>query len=813
MAIRLSGLTSGLDTEAIVSAMVSAYSAKKDKYVKAQTKLSWKQDAYKSINAKVYGLYKDINALRFSSAYSLKKVSVSDSTKASVTAAGSALNGSHELSVAQLAKAGYLTGGQVKEGIKSSSKLSDLGITEDGSINVTAADGTPKTIKVESSMTVGAFVNKLNDAGLKASFDETNRRFFISAKESGASNDFSISAANTAGTNALLKLGLYTAPEEGSAQYTSYAALAEYKDGTKLEGKTLAEVLQSLRDAHDTITTETEKKSKTDAAMDYANQYKYLEDLYKKTDTVADGTGLTKGAAAKKLDELLTKGGTDAAYYDMSAGDGEQKYFTRMEEFEEDGVTKYRYYYKDENDDEQSKVYTEKLKTYDEARNILAYDAGLLTRTGEEGSYEYKDDHEYASAFLHARIIRDEYQGKAAPDTMNPESEDYDADAVAVRENILKIQQAYANGKFDDENAENIEGTPKYYEKLSKASQDAIDEANETIEKFSALDPFRNVEDANEVAAMIDEAYRVINSGISTEGTASAGATRVNGQDSIIYLNGAQFTSSSNKYTINGLTINATGTTGSINKTTGKYEGDTLTITTATDVDGIYDKVKDFLSKYNEVVNSLSSLYNADSAKGYEPLTDDEKEQLTDTQAEKWEQKIKDAILRRDQTVGNIINVMSTAMSRSYMVNGKSYSLASFGIKTMGYFNADINEKYAYHIDGDEDDSNTSTNADKLRAAIDSDPESVTDFLKQLTDGLYKSLDKQMKRSSLKSAYTIYNDKEMSKEYSDYTKLIKKWEDRITTMEESYFKKFTAMEKALATMQNNSSSLTGMLGG
>ena len=48
MPIRLSGLASGLDTEAIVGALVSAYSYKKDKYVKAQTKLSWKQDAWKT---------------------------------------------------------------------------------------------------------------------------------------------------------------------------------------------------------------------------------------------------------------------------------------------------------------------------------------------------------------------------------------------------------------------------------------------------------------------------------------------------------------------------------------------------------------------------------------------------------------------------------------------------------------------------------------------------------------------------------------------------------------------------------------------
>ena len=44
--VSISGLVSNLDTDSIVSALVSAYSTKKDKYVKAQTKLEWKQDAW-----------------------------------------------------------------------------------------------------------------------------------------------------------------------------------------------------------------------------------------------------------------------------------------------------------------------------------------------------------------------------------------------------------------------------------------------------------------------------------------------------------------------------------------------------------------------------------------------------------------------------------------------------------------------------------------------------------------------------------------------------------------------------------------------
>lgn len=48
-------------------------------------------------------------------------------------------------------------------------------------------------------------------------------------------------------------------------------------------------------------------------------------------------------------------------------------------------------------------------------------------------------------------------------------------------------------------------------------------------------------------------------------------------------------------------------------------------MTVKNDVDGVYKKIKDFLKEYNSLINEMTSLYNADSAKGYEPLTTEEK--------------------------------------------------------------------------------------------------------------------------------------------------------------------------------------------
>ena len=309
-----------------------------------------------------------------------------------------------------------------------------------------------------------------------------------------------------------------------------------------------------------------------------------------------------------------------------------------------------------------------------------------------------------------------------------------------------------------------------------------------------------NLELAQSVFYRVDLSAQISLNGKTFE--AESEATKIDGQDASIKLNGVTYTSSTNNITVNGLTIEALAETTSA-----------ITVSVSNDTDALYDKVKDFLTSYNNLMNEMQKLYNADSAKDYEPLTDDEKSEMSETEIEKWEQKIKDSLLRRDTSLSGIISAMTMSMMSVYEVNGEKLSWSTFGIHTLGTLNAEKNEGYAYHIDGDSEDSSTSGNEEKLRAALASDPDRVIEFLKQVTSGLYKSLDEKMKSTAVKSVYTVYNDKEMASEYSNYSSLIKTWTDRVQDMEDAYYKKFAAMESALATLQSNSSSISSLLGG
>ena len=205
MGIGLSGLTSGMDTDAVIEAMVMSKTEKKNQLVKSQKKLEWKMDAWKELNSKIYSFYtKSLSNMRMIGSYNKKVTSVSDPSVAKITASSGSVNGTQTLAITQLAKSGYLTGGEVKRRdadgnvvdgrVTSDTKLSELGV-EKGSINISVA-GKQSVLTIDGDTTVSDFVNQLKDAGVNASFDATNQRFFISAKDSGVTNDFSLTAAD-----------------------------------------------------------------------------------------------------------------------------------------------------------------------------------------------------------------------------------------------------------------------------------------------------------------------------------------------------------------------------------------------------------------------------------------------------------------------------------------------------------------------------------------------------------------------------------------------------------------------------------------
>lgn len=877
MPIRITGLNSGLDTEAIISALVSSYSYKTNKYKKAQTKLSWKQDAWKTLNTKVYSFYTSLDSLRFSKNYNLKSTKVSDSTKATVTASSSAPNGTQKLNILQVAQAGYLTGGKLDDSTTTGTTLAELGYTGgNGTITLTKGDGTKKNIEVSQGTTVSSFINSLKEAGVNASYDDINKRIFVSSKDTGKDNDFTLTGGNVDGANALTKLGLNVKSDATDATYKTY--MQYYGDGTQ-SGITakVNEAIKAYQDAKTAYKTADAQNSNISAGYGYASAYAAMKDAFAKSKL--------NPAQQEQLTQLLQMSATDRAQSVMDSNGNIYK----TEKTNDDGSVIYSYtdasgnksYIQSETTDSVTKYYTATASEvkynkitasdgneYSEDENGLYVDkdgkkyfvdgSNLVETTGRKvnGSWEKtadgktvafeaskkeeatktvytKDSDELSNAKSGTTAYTD--LAKKAQDEMKLSDEDMSSYLSTLATNVgtVNTYENTADTTLEDSNEYSrksiIDKVHKAY--TDNAAQGVTDLTNtfaaaivtnkttmntsqKTMDNNQVLADIAAMEDGTEKDAAIASFVKQVQSAHDIANNTSieynTDAKKIDGCDSEIYLNGIKYTGSSNSYSINGLNITAQVVTDTDGKVS---DANAISITTSTDTQGIYDKIKDFLSQYNSLINEITSLYNADSAKGYEPLTDDEKDAMSDTEVEKWEQKIKDSLLRRDDNLESLMSAMTSAMSGSVEVNGKKMYLSNFGIRTLGYLNAPANQQNAYHIDGDEDDANSSGNADKLMTAITNDPDTVINFMQGLADNLYKSVHTKMQSSSLSSIYTVYNDKEMASEYSDYTDLIKKWEEKLQDKEDYYYKKFSSMETALSKLNSQTSSLSGLFGG
>lgn len=877
MPIRITGLNSGLDTEAIISALVSSYSYKTNKYKKAQTKLSWKQDAWKTLNTKVYSFYTSLDSLRFSKNYNLKSTKVSDSTKATVTASSSAPNGTQKLNILKVAQAGYLTGGKLDDSTTTGTTLAELGYTGgNGTITLTKGDGTKKTIEVSQGTTVNSFINSLKEAGVNASYDDINKRIFVSSKDTGKDNDFTLTGGNVDGANALTKLGLNVKSDATDATYKTY--MQYYGDGTQ-SGITakVNEAIKAYQDAQTAYKTADAQNSNISAGYGYASAYAAMKNAFAKSKL--------DPAQQEQLTQLLQMSATDRAQSVMDSNGNIYK----TEKTNDDGSVIYSYtdasgnksYIQSETTDSVTKYYTATASEvkynkitasdgneYSEDENGLYVDkdgkkyfvdgSNLVETTGTKvnGSWEKTADgktvafedskKEEATKTVYTKGSDELSNAKSgttaytdlakkAQDEMKLSDEDMssylstlatnvstvntyentadttleDSNEYSRKSIIDKVHKAYAQNA-----AQGVTDLTNTFAAAIATNKTTMNTSQKTMDNNQVLADIAAMEDGTEKDAAIASFVKQVQSAHDIANNTSieynTDARKIDGCDSEIYLNGIKYTGSSNSYSINGLNITAQVVTDTDGKAS---DANAISITTSTDTQGIYDKIKDFLSQYNSLINEITSLYNADSAKGYEPLTDDEKDAMSDTEVEKWEQKIKDSLLRRDDNLESLMSAMTSAMSGAVEVNGKKMYLSNFGIKTLGYLNAPKNQQNAYHIDGDEDDANSSGNADKLMTAITNDPDTVINFMQGLAENLYDSIHKKMQSSLLSSIYTVYNDKEMASEYSDYTSIIKKWEEKLQDKEDYYYKKFSSMETALSKLNSQTSSLSGLFGG
>jgi flagellar hook-associated protein 2 len=234
------------------------------------------------------------------------------------------------------------------------------------------------------------------------------------------------------------------------------------------------------------------------------------------------------------------------------------------------------------------------------------------------------------------------------------------------------------------------------------------------------------------------------------------------------------------------------------------------TVTVTRDMDTEVNNIKDFVSKYNDMLDKLNKAVSEPVYKTYQPLTDDQRTSMSATQITQWETKAKSGLFHNDSTLRELINNMRNHTT-SNVDNGSKYnSLSSIGISSQNYL-----DKGKLYID-----------ETKLRAALQAEPDAVKNLFSQAPTNATSGQNGLVTRlyDDFQNTFTKIRDKAGStgnatadqsvigKSLIQTSTSIITEQVRLNKKQTQYYAQFTAMETAMKKYQSQSAWLSNQAG-
>ncbi|WLV23976.1 flagellar hook-associated protein 2 [Aciduricibacillus chroicocephali] len=270
------------------------------------------------------------------------------------------------------------------------------------------------------------------------------------------------------------------------------------------------------------------------------------------------------------------------------------------------------------------------------------------------------------------------------------------------------------------------------------------------------------------------------------------------------YNNGLDLTSPTNSYELNGITFNFKNET--------KEGPAKLSVTN--DTDKAFDNVMKFINKYNEVVEKLNGTQQEAKYRNFQPLTDEQKKEMSEDQIKQWEEKAKSGLLKGEGLITNALFSMRGNFYSKVNTDGKYKSISDLGLGTSKNY-----------MDGGKIVLENGSE-DKLRKALAEDPDAVMKLFtangsdeKGTDAGIIKKL-----RASIKTTTDQINERAgkpsdttekytIGKNMKDLDKRISNFEKKLTQIETRYWNQFNAMEKAINKLNSQSAQMLSQFGG
>ena len=288
-------------------------------------------------------------------------------------------------------------------------------------------------------------------------------------------------------------------------------------------------------------------------------------------------------------------------------------------------------------------------------------------------------------------------------------------------------------------------------------------------------------------------------------------------KDAVFTIDGTTTSRSSNSFTIDGATFK-------LNQTS----AEAIDVNLSPDTDGLVEKITSFVDKYNNIIETINEKLDETRNYDYQPLSDDDKEAMTDEEIELWEAEAKKGLLSSSNELQSIATRMRTLIYEP--IEGLDISLKDIGITTSSNYKENgkliidedqlsesINNSYSKVVELFTKSSEIEYSDIENRSQRTSESGIANRIYDVLQDYIRKTRDDNGNKGILLEKAGVAGD--VTEFDNSMNEKIEKYDDRIDELidylndrEDYYYRMFAQMEKAMAEMQTQASWLQGNMG-
>lgn len=278
-------------------------------------------------------------------------------------------------------------------------------------------------------------------------------------------------------------------------------------------------------------------------------------------------------------------------------------------------------------------------------------------------------------------------------------------------------------------------------------------------------------------------------------GMTEANSVAKAGQNAILEVNGQEITRTSNSVEIDGVKVELLAETAT-----------EFSIALKDDTSSLKDNIKNFVTDYNNIIDMVNGLIKETKDSDFQPLTDEQKKEMSETEIKEWETKAKVGLLSGDGVLKGIASKMQSLMYSSAVSGG--ISLYNIGITSAGY-----TENGKLVIDEEKLDAALATKGSAIKELFTTEKTGLANQLNSIINSATKTTGVKGTRGSLVEvagyeSTTSDTDNNITKSIEKMNKTIKKLKAMLEDEETRYWNKFTALETAMSNLNTQSSMLT-----